>query len=317
MIPVRPEIDPELVELLGQMPEMPQLDGETLEHIRPFARTPIDPVLEGRAVRRSELTMMTLDGSEIPISVFSPDRPADSAPCIVWLHGGGMVMGDRFSQIDIPLEWLEQLGAVVVSIEYRLAPEATGMTPVEDAYAGLLWVAEHADELEIDPLRIVIAGPSAGGGLAAGVALMARDKSTLRLAAQVLICPMLDHRNVTTSSRQYTGPGVWSREMNEFGWRSVLGGPTGSEVPSYVSPAMAEDLTGLPTTYIDAGSAEVFRDEDVEYAGRIWAAGGQVELHIWAGGFHGFDSLFPQAALSKSSRRTRTAWLAKVLAVVS
>lgn len=228
-----------------------------------------------------------------------------------------MVMGDRLSQIDIPLEWLDLFGAVIISVGYRLAPEAGGTTAVEDCYRSLLWVEEHADELGVDPARIVVAGVSAGGGLAAGVTLMARDRGTPRVAAQLLVCPMLDHRNVTTSSRQYSGgPGVWTREMNEFGWRSVLGGLRDDQVPGHVSPAVAEDLSGLPTTYIDAGSAEVFRDEDVAYATRIWAAGGQAELHIWAGGFHGFDALYPQARVSAGARRTRNDWLARVLSPV-
>jgi acetyl esterase/lipase len=225
-----------------------------------------------------------------------------------------MVMGDRFSQIDIPLEWLDAFGAVVVSVDYRLAPEVGGTALVEDCYAGLLWTVEHADELGIDPARVIVAGTSAGGGLAAGVTLMARDRGTPAVAAQVLICPMLDHRGITVSSRQYSGgAGVWTREMNEFGWRAVLGDLADSDVPGYLSPAVADDLTGLPTTYIDAGTAEVFRDEDVDYARRIWAAGGQAELHVWAGGFHGFDALFPQAGLSGAARRTRTDWLARVL----
>jgi acetyl esterase/lipase len=130
----------------------------------------------------------------------------------------------------------------------------------------------------------------------------------------MLICPMLDHRNTSTSSRQYSGgPGVWTREMNAFGWRCVLGDLTDHEVPEYVSPALADDLSSLPTTYIDTGSAEVFRDEDTDYATRIWADGGQAELHVWAGGFHGFDALYPQARISAAARQTRTAWLARLL----
>jgi acetyl esterase/lipase len=144
---------------------------------------------------------------------------------------------------------------------------------------------------------------------------MARDRGTLPIAGQILIGPMLDHRNDTTSSRQFSGgPGVWTREMNDFGWRSVLAGLDG-DVPAYVSPALADDLSGLPPTYIDAGSAEVFRDEDVAYAGRIRAAGGRADLHLWDGGFHGFDALFPAAALSAAARRTRNDWLGRLLDV--
>ncbi|MFG2363891.1 alpha/beta hydrolase [Streptomyces mirabilis] len=320
MTPTRPALDPELGALLADMPLMTHLGPELLGQLRQLPSTPVEPLLEGRSVDRREVTVSGEDGARIPLSVFSPagTTHATGAPCVFWIHGGGMVMGDRFSQIDIPLEWLDLFGAVVVSVDYRLAPEVGGTTLVDDCYQGLLWIAEHADELGIDPARIVVAGASAGGGLAAGVTLMARDGGTLPIAAQVLICPMLDHRNTTTSSLQYSGdPGVWTREMNEFGWRSLLGDLRGERVPGYVSPAVADDLSGLPTTYVDAGSAEVFRDEDVAYATRIWAAGGQAELHVWAGGFHGFDALYPQARVSAEARRTRNDWLARVLSPAS
>ncbi|MFC4035536.1 alpha/beta hydrolase [Streptomyces polygonati] len=320
MAPTRPGIDPELRALLADLPLMSELTPEVLAQLRQLPPTPVEALLDGRAADHRELTVTTPDGTRLPLSVFSPagpDRPT-AAPCVYWLHGGGMIMGDRFSQIDIPLAWLDQLGAVVVSVEYRLAPEARGTALVDDCYHGLRWVAEHAAELGIDPTRIVVAGPSAGGGLAAGVTLMARDRRTPAIAAQVLIGPMLDHRDISTSSRQYDGgEGVWTREMNAFAWRSLLGEPADGDVPGYVSPAVADDLSGLPTTYIDAGTAEVFRDEDVEYATRIWAAGGQAELHVWAGGFHGFDALFPQAQVSAAARRTRDAWLARVLSPAS
>ncbi|MEU3188287.1 alpha/beta hydrolase [Streptomyces sp. NPDC006923] len=313
----RPELDPELRALLAEMPLMAELNPDVLAQLRLLPPTPVEPLLEGRRVDRREVTVSGADSTPIPLSVLSPAGTGRStpAPCVYWMHGGGMVMGDRFSQIDIPLEWLDLFGAVVVSVDYRLAPEATGTTLVEDCYQGLLWISEHADELGVDPARIIVAGVSAGGGLAAGVALMARDRGTPAVAAQMLICPMLDHRNITVSSRQYSGtPGVWTREMNEFGWRSVLGDLTDEQVPGHVSPAVADSLAGLPTTYVDAGSAEVFRDEDIAYATRIWEAGGQAELHVWAGGFHGFDALFPQARLSAEARRTRNDWLARVLA---
>ena len=311
-----PPFDPELGTLLAGLPPVRDLDAETLAQVRPFSSAPIETVLEHRAVDRREVSIAGPDDAPLALTILSataPDRPAP-APCVYWMHGGGMVMGDRFSQIDIPLDWLDRFGATVISVEYRLAPESTGTSLVDDCYHGLLWVVEHAGELGVDPGRIVVAGTSAGGGLAAGVALIARDRGTPALAAQVLICPMLDHRNDTVSSRQYIGgPGIWTHQMNEFGWRSVLDGLEPTAVPAYVSPALADDLSGLPTTYIDAGTAELFRDEDVAYATRIWAAGGQAELHLWAGGFHGFDAVFPHARLSAAARHTRTEWLARVL----
>ncbi|MFE5113446.1 alpha/beta hydrolase [Streptomyces sp. NPDC056663] len=316
MTTARPTLDPELRELLADMPLMSQLSPEVLAQLRQLPSTPVEPLLAHRQAERREVTVPAKDGAPIPLSIFSPantDRTI-AAPCVYWMHGGGMVMGDRFSQIDIPLEWLDEFSAVVVSVDYRLAPEATGTTLVDDCYQGLLWVAEHSAELGIDPSRIIVAGVSAGGGLAAGVTLLARDLGTPAIAAQMLICPMLDHRNTSTSSRQYSGgPGVWTREMNAFGWRCVLGDLTDTEVPEYVSPSLAYNLSGLPTTYIDTGSAEVFRDEDTDYATRIWADGGQAELHVWAGGFHAFDALYPQARISAAARQTRTAWLARLL----
>lgn len=305
----RPPLDPELADLLASLPDLPPLSTESLPLMRPYATAPVEPLLATREVERREETILAADGSELPVTVISPVA-ATAAPAVLWLHGGGMVMGDRFSQADIPLDWLDALGAVVVTVDYRLAPEATGTTLVEDGYAALLWIASNADDLGVDPARIVVAGTSAGGGVAAGVTLMARDRGTPAIAAQVLVCPMLDHRNATESARQFTAPAVWSRESNAFAWDAVLGD---GDVSPYTSPALATDLAGLPTTYVDAGSAEVFRDEDVAYASGIWAAGGQAELHVWAGGFHGFDALYPEAALSRLARSTRTAWLVRVL----
>ncbi|PZR55005.1 alpha/beta hydrolase [Xylanimonas oleitrophica] len=304
----RPAVDPELAELYAALPAPVVLDLDVLPHIRPYSSAPVEPLLEGRPIRRRELTVTAADGAALALSIFSPAGADRARPAVLWLHGGGMVMGDRFAQIDIPLEWLEQLDVVVASVEYRLAPEVRGDTLVEDAYAALSWLAREAEELGIDPARLVVAGTSAGGGLAAGVALLARERD-LPVRAQVLLCPMLDHRNVTVSSAQFTAPDIWSRETNAFAWGQVLEGIDQDEVPAAVSPARAADLSGLPDTYLDAGSAETFRDEVVDYASRIWAAGGDAELHVWGGGFHGFDAVFPQADLSRRARAARIDWL--------
>jgi acetyl esterase/lipase len=308
----RPALDPELAGLLAQLPTAPPLAADTLPLLRQYT-VPAETFLAGRAIERQELSIAAADGAALPMSVFRPaGRAAGPAPCIYWLHGGGMVLGDRFANLDIPLEWLERFGAVVVTLDYRLAPEAGGTSLVEDCYAGLAWIAAHAAELGIDPQRIVAAGASAGGGLAAGMALLARDRGGPALAAQVLICPMLDHRNDSLSSRQYAeGPATWTQAANAFGWQALLGGERA--VPDHVSPALATDLANLPPTFIDTGSAEVFRDEDAAYASGIWAAGGTAELHVWPGGFHGFDALFPTAQLSIIARRTRSDWLARLL----
>ncbi|RWZ51140.1 alpha/beta hydrolase [Labedella phragmitis] len=315
----RPPVDPGLAALLVALPPMAVLDAETLPLVRPYSSAPVEPLLANRDVSRREITVSADDGHELALTVISRrDDDAQSSSrtpnrCVYWLHGGGMVMGDRFAQLDVPLEWQDDLGVVVATIEYRLAPEVRGSTIVEDAYAGLRWLSGHAAELGIDPSGIVVAGMSAGGGIAAGVTLLARDRDEVHVAAQVLACPMLDHRNASLSSRQFSGPGIWSREANTFAWSSLLDGIPTDEITEYVSPALARDLSNLPPTYIDAGSAEVFRDEDVAYAAGIWASGGRADLHVWDGGVHGFDALFADATISREARRSRIAWLRRVL----
>ena len=206
-----------------------------------------------------------------------------------------------------------EMTAVAVAVESDV--ENPDPAPVEDCYAGLVWTAEHADELGFDPGRLIVAGASAGGGLSAGVTLLARDRSGPALAGQVLIYPMLDDRNETVSSHQIDGTGVWDRGSNDTGWDALLGDRRKTDqVSIYAAPGRAEDLTGLPPTFIDCGSAEVFRDEDVAYASRIWACGGIAELHVWPGGFHGFDMMVPEAAISQSMIQTRTTWVRKILA---
>jgi acetyl esterase/lipase len=207
---------------------------------------------------------------------------------------------------------------VAVSVEYRLAPEDPHPAPVEDCYAGLRWTADHAAELGIDGARLVIAGASAGGGLAAGVVLLARARGGPPLLGQVLMCPMLDDRSRTPSSRELDGDCVWDQHANLIGWTALLGESVGGpDVHWSAAPARAADLAGLPPAYIDVGSVETFRDEDVEYASRIWQAGGVADLHVWAGGFHGFDTIAPDAAVSKMARSVRTEWLRRLLASVA
>jgi acetyl esterase/lipase len=174
---------------------------------------------------------------------------------------------------------------------------------------------EHAPEIDGDADRIVVAGASAGGGLAAGVALLARDRSEPRLLGQLLMSPVLDDRFVTPSSRELDGEGIWDATSNTTGWDALLCERRGGGgVSSYAAPARATDLAGLPASFVDVGSVETFRDEDIDYAARLLQAGVQCELHVWPGGFHGFDAMAPQAALSQTASATRAAWIRRLLA---
>ena len=265
----------------------------------------------------------TVEERSVPGPDSAPDvsllicRPTTTVTgAVYWIHGGGMVLGDNRGGIAEALDWAQEFGLVVVSVEYRLAPETPHPGPVEDCYAGLVWTAEHAGELGFDPARIVVAGASAGGGLAAAVALLARDRRGPGLLGQLLIYPMLDDRNDSPSAVQMADTGTWGRTANDTGWTALLGAARGGpDVSPYAAPARAQDLTGLPPTFVDVASAENFRDEDVAYASRIWQAGGRAELHVWPGGFHGFDVFAPQAAISQAARAARRAWLSRLVQV--
>ena len=239
-----------------------------------------------------------------------------AAPGIYQIHGGGMMLGTRFFGIEDLIRNALTYGTVGVAVEYRLAPEHPHPTPVEDCYAGLVWMAEHADELGIDPARIVVAGASAGGGLTAAVSLLARDRGGPAIAGQLVSAPMIDDRNNTVSSYLYDGIGAWDRNNNDTGWTALLGPAAGGpDVSPYAAPARATDLAGLPPAFIDAGAAEVFRDEAVAYASAIWAAGGDAELHIWAGAFHGFAGAAPEARVSRASAAALDSWLRRTLSL--
>ncbi|MEU4928743.1 alpha/beta hydrolase [Streptomyces yokosukanensis] len=236
-------------------------------------------------------------------------------PLLYYLHGGGMITGNAWSVLPRVLrDWAEPLGLAVVSVEYRLAPQARYPAAVEDCYAGLVWVAAHAAELAVDADRIVVGGKSAGGGLAAALALLTRDRGGPAPIGQLLLCPMLDDRAGTVSSRQLAGVDTWDRTSSATAWQALLGDRYGApDLPPYAAPARATDLSALPPAYLDVGSAETLRDEGVAYAQAIWRAGGQAELHVWPGAFHGFDTIAPRAALSRDARDTRTRWLRRVL----
>lgn len=251
----------------------------------------------------------------IEVVLARPSLVAMGAPVIYFIHGGGMVMGSPVFGLDLVLPWAVEAGALVVSVGYRLAPQYSDPVPADDCWAGLRWTVAHAGELGIDPDRILVAGHSAGGGLAAGLAQRARDSAGPVLLGQLLMCPMLDDREQTPSSIELDGDGVWDRTSNRTGWTALLGDRRGGpDVSNYAAPARADDLEGLAPLFVDVGSAETFRDEVLDYAARIWRAGGEAELHVWPGAYHCFEIVAPTATVSRHALAARAAWVARRLA---
>ncbi|MFR9804112.1 alpha/beta hydrolase [Pseudonocardia sp. RS010] len=316
-----PPFDAECAALLAAMaPMIPDpAQADWLERTREMA---LDPSLclddealarDGAYVVEERRVPGAPGGPEITLVICTPADVQPGAPALYYTHGGGMVAGSSRMLLDRMLDLGRPHRAVVVAVEYRLAPEHPDPAPIEDCYAGLLWTAQHAAELRVDPGRIVLAGTSAGGGLAAGLALLARDRGGPVPLGQMLGCPMLDDRNDSYSSRQMAAVGLWDRDTNAAGWQALLGERQGGDAVSpYSAPARATDLSGLPPAIIDACSTETFRDEAVTYATRIWQAGGRAELHIWPGGFHGYEYT-SNTALAHATVQARQDWLSRLL----
>lgn len=275
------------------------------------AAFPKPPIPDGVTVEDVQAPGLEDGDPDVLVRLYTPAVRNSANSAFFWIHGGGMVLGDVVMNDPDCARWALDLGCVVASVNYRLAPEHPFPAPVNDCYAGLSWLASNAERLGIDPGRIAIGGASAGGGLAAGTTLMARDRGGPSLCFQLLVYPMLDHRNETNSSNAVTDTKVWNRAANISAWEAYLGGAT--EVSPYASPAIAEDVSGLPPAYINVGEFDIFLDEDVSYAHRLMQAGIPTELHVYPGAFHGSNSLVADSPLSKRWMADEDAALRAVL----
>jgi acetyl esterase/lipase len=249
-------------------------------------------------IERTDYTATAHDGAEIGLAWFAGASPSGAA--VVYLHGGGMILPMLPVYDPAMRAYAAASGVSMLLVDYRVAPEHPHPTPVEDCYTGLVWLAEHCEELGIDPARIAVMGDSAGGGLAAGVALLARDRGGPALAQQILIYPMLDDRTVEPDPQLPPEYLVWNYDDNRTGWGALLGDAAGgSDVSPYAAPARATDLAGLPDTFIDVGDLDIFRNEDIDYARRLIDAGVPTELHVLPGCPHAFEAFAAEAAVSQ------------------
>jgi acetyl esterase/lipase len=292
--------DPELAPLIPLLPTendfsdvvaMRESMAEMIAQLSP-------PLPEDPGVRFEDRQIPGPEGApDVTVRIYRPDSEQSVLPSVLYIHGGGFMVGSIETEHRGALTTAAGVEAVVVSVEYRLAPENPFPAGLEDCYAALSWLAGNADDLGVDAERIATMGSSAGGGLAAGLALLARDRGGPTLCYQVLGIPELDDRLDTPSMRAFTDTPLWNRPSAVASWRSYLGEGV-DEVSSYAAPARAKDLAGLPPAYVSTMEFDPLRDEGIRYAARMLEAGVSVELHQYPGTFHG-SHLFADAAVSK------------------
>ncbi len=283
-------VHPELREALSFMPGG-DFTREGLKTLRDamgrmtFQALPSDPSVD----ICDRLISGPAEAPAVRVRLYKSADKTKGRPGVLYIHGGGYILGTPETTDFACYRMVKEIGCVVVSVDYRLAPETPYPGPLEDCYASLEWFAGNAEELGVDESRIAVAGGSAGGGLTAALCLLARDRKGPPICFQAPLYPMIDDRNITPSSFEFTDGRLWNRAKNEFGWEMYLGPLYKGDVPFYAAPARAADLSGLPPAYTLVGELDLFRDETIDYCARLLRAGVPTELHIYPGCYHGFD----------------------------
>jgi len=299
-------LDPELV---GPFQALMSLMGELDLHDIPATRAVQEQMMAAIKLQSPSIEGVTTvdrmvpgptNAPDVAVRIYQPANRADTLPAFLWIHGGGYVLGS-VEMNDLEMKTLTlMINCVIASVEYRLAPEHPFPAGIEDCYAALKWLAANTGEFGIDKTRIAIGGGSAGGGLAASLALLARDRAEVDIAFQLLIYPMIDDHNITPASATLPDTLLWTRENNLLGWQAYLGRDFGKkDVSPYAAAFRAKNLTGLPPAYIAVGELDLFLQEDITYAQRLLDADVPTELHVYRGAFHGFDGVAPNAKVAQ------------------
>ncbi|MGV2622922.1 UNVERIFIED_CONTAM: alpha/beta hydrolase fold domain-containing protein [Halobacillus marinus] len=296
-------INPELREHLDQFPGFDDYMNEAyLPAIRANSAGRKEPYTDP-AVSMTDETITGPDGDALKWKIYRPKDSDETLPVLLWMHGGGFILGAYDESDGLCSDIVKAAGCVVVSVDYRLAPEHPYPAALEDCYTALTWIADHHEAMNIDRDRIGVAGVSAGGGLTAALALLARDRQYPSICFQMPLYPMIDDRNDTPSAHEISEGMVWNHKTNAFGWRMYLGALHDTDdVPAYAAPARAEDYSGLPYTYTCIGQLDPFRSETLTYVTKLAEAGVDVEFHLYPGAYHGFEQVAPEAAISKRAR---------------
>ncbi|MEU2131348.1 alpha/beta hydrolase [Streptomyces sp. NPDC018352] len=301
-MPLPLPVDPELAPWLALLPALDVGDAAAARATVEAMGAAAPPFVLPEGVESSEHRVVGAPGApEVPVTVFRPAGSGAGLPAVLYVHGGGFILEQGDGDRALAARWAAGLGAVVVSVRYRLAPEHPYPAATDDCYAALEWLAANADGLGVDPARIAVAGMSAGGGLAAALTLLARDRGGPALCFQLLDIPELDDRLDTPSMREFTDTPVWNRPNAAHSWRAYLGTDRdpAAPVPAYAAPARAEDLSGLPPAYVAVSDLDPLRDEGLGYAQRLVRAGVPTELHLFPGTFHGAAGFVPDTAVTR------------------
>jgi acetyl esterase/lipase len=314
-------LDPELVPPLENLTEATG-GGFSLRDI-PATRAMVDAMIAAVKAQVPPIEGVVAVDRTVPgpagapgvkIRHFRPAGRTEALPVLVWMHGGGWVLGGIELDDLMARQLAKDVQCAVVSVEYRLAPEHPYPAALEDCYAVVKWLAADGRSQGIDATRIAVGGASAGGGLAAGLALLARDRGDVQIHFQLLIYPALNDRNVAQVDEGVPENPFWSRENALRSWRAYLAHGVGSdEVPVYAAPTRADDLSGLPPAFIAAAGVDMFMPDNLDYAERLTAAGVPTELHLYPGAFHAFDAFAPMARVAQQFVTDRNRALQRAL----